>query len=399
MKQDMCLSRLKIYVSHLLEAISYKGNYSAELELFRKMRKNIACVITTNYDKMIEDIFEFNPLIGNSILLSNPYGSVYKIHGCISSIDKIILTTEDYNEFDGKYELIRAQLLSLFIHNPIVFLGYSVNDDNIKNILKTIYSYVDPNSDQAKKIESNFLLVEYEKDAISLQVMNHDIQMEGYSLIRINKVKTDDYSSIYRGMADLSLPISAMDIRKVQDVIREIMAGGAVKVTITDDLDSLSNSDKVLAIGASDNIRYEYKDHSSMIGDYFKTISDENKQIVQLINKMKISQNLWFPVYGFSNIYDGILDVESMKKRQVEKITNIVSKIEKKCQKKYDNVSDIIKDTDIAATYKTDAIAYYCFHSQIGLQALKSFLYDYPDKRAGDYRKLLCVYDYLAYRE
>ena len=54
-------------------------------------------------------------------------------------------------------------------------------------------------------------------------------------------------------------------------------------------------------------------------------------------------------------------------------------------------------DIDIAPTYKTDAIAYYCFNSQIDLISLKSYLSDYPDKRAGDYRKLLCVYDYLAY--
>lgn len=37
-------------------------------------------------------MFSFNPLIGNDILLSNPYGSVYKIHGCISAPDKIIIT-------------------------------------------------------------------------------------------------------------------------------------------------------------------------------------------------------------------------------------------------------------------------------------------------------------------
>lgn len=41
---------------------------------------------------MIEEMFSFNPLIGNDILLSNPYGSVYKIHGCISAPDKIIIT-------------------------------------------------------------------------------------------------------------------------------------------------------------------------------------------------------------------------------------------------------------------------------------------------------------------
>ncbi len=49
---------------------------------------------------------------------------------------------EDYDYFDNKYELIRAQLLSLFIHNPVIFIGYSISDRNIQQILKTIFSYV-----------------------------------------------------------------------------------------------------------------------------------------------------------------------------------------------------------------------------------------------------------------
>ena len=124
---------------------------------------------------MIEQLFSFNPLIGNDILLSNPYGSVYKIHGCVSQPEKIIITERDYVEFEQKYELIRAQLLSLFIHNPIIFIGYNIGDKNIKDILKTVFSYVDYNSDTARKVRDNFLLIEYEKDSKNVEVLEHDI--------------------------------------------------------------------------------------------------------------------------------------------------------------------------------------------------------------------------------
>ncbi|HFO2892784.1 TPA: SIR2 family protein, partial [Escherichia coli] len=148
----------------------------------------IGSIITTNYDQLVENIFEFNPLIGNSILLSNPYGSVYKIHGCVSDPNNIIITGEDYANFDNKYELIRAQLLSIFIHNPIIFIGYSISDKNIKYLLKTIFSYVDLNTELAKRIKDNFLLVEYEKDSMSTEITEHDIDIEGMSIIRINKI-------------------------------------------------------------------------------------------------------------------------------------------------------------------------------------------------------------------
>jgi len=124
MKKNLNLSRFKIYISQLFSELQYKEEMSDELSDFKKTRKNIGSIITTNYDSLIEKIFDFESLIGNNILLSNPYGSIYKIHGCHSAPNKIIIGEKDYSDFDEKYELIRAQLLSLFIHHPIIFLGY-----------------------------------------------------------------------------------------------------------------------------------------------------------------------------------------------------------------------------------------------------------------------------------
>jgi hypothetical protein len=192
MENGINISRFKIYIAQLFSNIEFRENVIEEINELKKVRKNIGSIITTNYDKLIEEVFEFNPLIGNDILLSNPYGAVYKIHGCASDPSKIIITTDDYNCFKEKYELIRAQLLSLFIHNPILFMGYNIGDENIKSILKTIFTYIEPNSEIADKIRGNFLLVEYEKDSLNEDVTEHDIDMEGFATIRINKIKTDN---------------------------------------------------------------------------------------------------------------------------------------------------------------------------------------------------------------
>lgn len=186
-------------------------------------------------------------------MLSNPYGSVYKIHGCVSDIQNIIITEEDYERFDKRYELIRAQLLSLFIHNPIIFIGYSISDVNVKNILKTIFMCIEPSSKDAERIRKNFLLVEHQKDSISEEIREHDIDIEGFGTIRINKRKTDNYEIIYKSLSNLHLSVSAMDVRKVQDVFKEIKTGGEIKVGITDDLETLKNGEKVLAIGSINN--------------------------------------------------------------------------------------------------------------------------------------------------
>ena len=270
MDKGINYSRFKIFISNLLKSVDIRDEMESEISELKKTRKNIASIITTNYDRFVEEIFEFKPLIGNGILLSNPYGSVYKIHGCVSDPLKIIITVNDYKKFDDKYELIRAQLLSIFIHNPIIFMGYGIGDDNIKSLLKTIFTYVEPNSEDANRIRDNFLLVEYEPDSNSIEICEHDIDLEGFSTIRINKIRTNNFKEIYTALSDLVLPISAMDIRKVQNVVKEIYAGGSIKVNITEDLDSLDNSDKIIAIGSTKTIQYQYQTSSEMMANYFK---------------------------------------------------------------------------------------------------------------------------------
>lgn len=85
MSNNITLSRFKIYITELLKSLEYFEDKKDELTELKKARKNIGSVITTNYDKLVEEVFDFNPLVGNDILLSNPYGSVYKIHGCVTS--------------------------------------------------------------------------------------------------------------------------------------------------------------------------------------------------------------------------------------------------------------------------------------------------------------------------
>ncbi len=104
-------------------------------------------------------------------------------------------------------------------------MGYGIGDENIKSLLKTIFTYVEPNSVDAHRIRNNFLLVEYEEGSDSHEVSDHDIDLEGFSTIRINKVKTDDFNEIYKSLSNLNLPVSAMDIRKVQSVVKDIYSG------------------------------------------------------------------------------------------------------------------------------------------------------------------------------
>lgn len=398
MQKNINISRFKIYISQILSSISIKKEMEEEVSQFKKTRKNIGSIITTNYDKFIEDVFAFEPLVGNDILLSNPYGSVYKIHGCIDDPIKIIVSEEDYLKFDSKYELIRAQLLSIFIHNPIIFLGYSLSDNNIKSLLKTIFTYVKANSIEAEKIRSNFLLVEYEKESNSDEIVEHDIDIEGFSTIRINKIKTDNYIQIYEALSNIVLPISAMDVRKVQSIVKEIYAGGNIQVNITENLDSLDNKDKIIAIGSSKTIQYQFHTVSEIISNYFSIIDESNSQLLVLINKHKIHSTQYFPIFGFSVICKEIEKVEELKKYQIEKIKSELEKTKENCKSSHVNIDSIFGDMAISNTNKASAIIWAVMYDKIALEDLENFLIKSEDKNTTIFRKLICVYDLKKYK-
>lgn len=396
MRNGVNLSRFKIYISEIFSSLKYKDDMKSEIAELKKVRKNIGSIVTTNYDRLIEDIFEFTPLIGNNILLSNPYGALYKIHGCVSDPNRIIITEEDYNNFNEKYELIRAQLLSLFIHNPIIFMGYNIGDENIKSILKTIFTYIEPNSEEAEKIRGNFLLVEYDKGSMNEEIVEHDIDLEGFSTIRINKIKTDNYTAIYKALAEINLPISAMDVRKVQNIVTEIYSGGEIKVTITEDIDSLKNNDKILAIGSSKTIKYQYQSSAELMANYFKIIDESNSQILTLIDKYKLQKTQYFPIFGFSRINTELESTEKLKSQQKDKLPEINKEIPT-AYSNFTSIDEILKSEDISISYKTGAIVWGIIAGNISLDEVEEYLRNYENKESTDYRKLLCAYDYKKY--
>lgn len=397
MEKENNLSRFKIYISQLVGELDYRAEMADEIAELKKVRKNIGSVITTNYDRLVEDVFGFQALVGNDILLSNPYGSVYKIHGCHTDPSKVIITEDDYSKFNDKYELIRAQLLSIFIHNPIIFMGYGIGDENIKSLLKTIFTYVEPNSEDAERIRNNFLLVEYERGSASHEICEHDIDLEGFSTIRINKVKTDDFVEIYKALSNLNLPVSAMDIRKVQGIVKEIYSGGNIKVNITEDLDSLDNNAKILAIGSSKTITYTHQDASGMMSNYFDIIDEANVQLLKLINEINIASTQWFPIFGFHQVCPDIAKAETLKTQQVAKLETYLRTLSANAQNTLTSIDEIIAEECITTANKVNAILWSVLNGHLDLSEVEKFLLAMAEKKDTHYRRLLCAYDYKKY--
>ena len=116
-----------------------------------------------------------------------------------------------------------------------------------------------------------------------------------------------------------------MDIRKVQSIVKDIYAGASddsdsIKVSITDDIDSLNNGDKILVIGSAKNTTYQHRTASSFATEYFKIIDESNHQLVKIIDDMNIPSPQWFPVCAFITIFPEMSKKEDLKAQQIKKI-------------------------------------------------------------------------------
>lgn len=189
-----------------------------------------------------------------------------------------------------------------------------------------------------------------------------------------------------------------MDVRKVQSVVKEIYAGGKIKVSITEDLDDLKNGDKIIAIGSNKTISYQYQSSSEMMANYFKILDESNKQILTLIDKYIIQNAQYFPIYAFSKINDSIDSSEKLKQLQSNNLSNAITGLTGSCRKTHTTIDNIFSDNDISNTNKDLAVLYNIMQENLDLAIVEEYLRNYEDKKSTNYRKILCAYDLIKYK-
>ncbi|WP_165172258.1 SIR2 family protein [Adlercreutzia sp. ZJ242] len=190
-------SPMKIYVADKIANFIVADSSETE-KLARAGKEKVAGIITTNYDCMCEALFpEFMTYVGESDLLFSDQTfsqEIYKIHGSILRADSIVLTSADYTEFAQKRKYLSAKLLTLFVEYPVVFLGYSIQDENIKSILSDICECLP--DEKLERLSKRLIFVQHAKEtAVGELAMSF-----GGRTLSMTKIATDDFESIYEAM-------------------------------------------------------------------------------------------------------------------------------------------------------------------------------------------------------
>lgn len=220
-------SVLKIKISQYLKKQSLKefpSEYEDEIHMLERLC--IDGVITTNWDDTAERLFpKFTSYVGQEqLIFSSTYsvGEIYKIHGSFEKPQSMILTDQDYEGFSKKNPYLAAKLITIFIEHPIVFLGYSISDTNIQEILQSIVNCLD--NDNIEKLQNNLVFVEWVDDEeFETKIERQDIMMSNNVNLPVIKIKTHSYKDVYELLQYYERTIPANLLREYKKQFFEIV--------------------------------------------------------------------------------------------------------------------------------------------------------------------------------
>lgn len=99
-------------------------------------------ILTTNYDTLLEDTAikfgrNFSVINSNQVVAkAETENYILKVHGDFSS--DFVLKEQDYLDYENDYVLIDNLMKTIFATNLVIFIGYGLNDYNIKLILNWV---------------------------------------------------------------------------------------------------------------------------------------------------------------------------------------------------------------------------------------------------------------------
>ncbi|BCT67098.1 SIR2 family protein [Nitrosospira sp. NRS527] len=250
-------SALRIEICAYLNSISLTDlmalKHKEEIEILSRL--NVDGVITTNWDLLLEKLFpDYKIFIGQSeLLFSNPQSiaEIYKIHGSASRPASLVLTKEDYTEFDNKNPYLAAKLITLFVEHPIVFIGYSLTDPNIRGLLKSIVSVL--GEDKLEKLQNNLVFVQREKNNESEYSQTYMTIDEGQ--IPITIIRTESYVPVYEALDEVKRRIPARVLRYCKEQLYELVKSSTPEAKLfvadIDDLDNKKDIEFVVGVGVA----------------------------------------------------------------------------------------------------------------------------------------------------
>lgn len=406
-------SALKIAISEHLSDAKYDPA-NEEIMLLRQLgKRSLSGVITTNYDTLLECIFpEYDVYVGQEELLFNNIsgiGEIYKIHGSITKPDSIVLTSSDYTEFEESASYLIAKLLTIFLEYPVVFMGYSLSDRNIRNIFKTISKCL--TQEKLNQLKDRLIFVEYSEME---QISEFSMQFSDGKSVRMNKISTTDFLKIYEVIGETKSkynPVILSHLRRgIYEMANNIQTSDNIVAVGFENLDNVSKMKQfVLGVGVVKN------GHIIKAEQLYEDIVFDNQYfnpdlvVEEYLPELLKNNSGGLPMYKYLRDYSK--EIFERVKENVVKHETVDSFLNKQLRIQKANYRKNAKDLSVKGIIETETMesAYkrliFLEKAEIEIGELQGYLQNYmknhtPDclKNNPELKRLIRIYDLVKYK-
>lgn len=181
-------------------------------------------IITTNWDRFLESVFDrYKVYVGQDELLyaaPQGVGEIYKVHGCISKPNSLVVTDSDYAAFHEKNPYLAAKLLTIFVEHPVIFLGYSLVDSNVQAILESVVACMD--SVGLEGLSNRLVFVEWDRERQGQSYHKTVMSISGKPF-PVTVVRTHSFLPVYGALKTIRRRFSAEMLRRLKEQVYELV--------------------------------------------------------------------------------------------------------------------------------------------------------------------------------
>lgn len=409
---------LKIEIARHIEAKCASllaGTLPPELELLKDAR--IDGIVTTNYDPIMEAVFPDYVVYRTQdeavLSVSQGIAEIYKIHGCRTDPASMVLTAEDYARFEERDSYLAAKLTTLFIEHPVVFVGYSISDENVRRILKAVLRCMPEK--WVGKLQDHLIFVEYQKGAGAGKIAPHTLSFDGTTVLPLVRIVAEDYTEIFGALGKLDHKLSVSVLRRIKERVYELVMTTAPKgkLAVVDINDAAHLSDIEVAVGvglvkAMGDKGYDIITRDDLQEDVLggeRNRFEAEKLVKRALPRLQRKSKDWIPIWGYLKLAN-LPDAE-IPKVVKDAAARTLNDFRAGSAYKAMDVSPYAGVADLAAKEPLSRSAYLILNlpqDKLDVNELRAFLVRTKDQLKSEnsgvrssWWKLVCLLDFLEY--
>lgn len=415
------------YLSRSVEKLPKEGSLAEELATLQ--RSTIEGVITTNYDSIIDSLFpEFSVFSGQDELLFHEpqgIGEIYKIHGSCADPESLVLDASDYERFKKRNVYLAAKLLTIFVEHPIIFLGYSLTDPDVQEILTSIAHVL--TNENLSKLQDRLIFIQWDPEFSAEPGLAATPFAADGMAIPMQSATVSSYMGLFKTLSQLRRRFPTKFLRQLKEQVYELARTSEPrdKVYVMDidaDVDT-SEVDVVVGVGIQHRLAnqgitgIERKDlFDDVLEPALPDDPETMNRIVAEVLPRHLSGATNTPVYRYLN-KAGLLKEDGMLKPDRDVPASVERRVSRGLdplrapsgyhrEKAIKQVKEAESFASLVASFPRDEVLFAAPHmpvDKVDVEDLRNFLIESKDVAQGgkspqptQWSKCLCFYDYLV---